>query len=70
MRAFVNLRRMIASHKGLARRLNALEQKYDGQFAEVFEKIRELMDESDARALESIVDWNGGKIFENPPILR
>ena len=47
MRAFVNLRRMIASHKGLARRLNALEQKYDGQFAEVFERIRELMDESD-----------------------
>jgi hypothetical protein len=32
MRAFVQLREMIASNKGLARRLNELEKKYDGQF--------------------------------------
>jgi len=43
MRAFVQLREMIASNKGLARRLNELEKKYDGQFRVVFEAIRELM---------------------------
>jgi hypothetical protein len=43
MRAFVILREMIASHKDLARRLDELEQKYDGQFKIVFEAIRQLM---------------------------
>ena len=45
MRAFVQLREMIASNKGLARRLTELEKKYDGQFRVVFEAIRELMAE-------------------------
>jgi len=45
MRAFVQLREMIASNKGLARRLNELEMKYAGQFRVVFEAIRELMAE-------------------------
>ena len=45
MRAFVQLREMIASNKGLARRLNELEKKYDGQFRIVFKVIRELMAE-------------------------
>jgi hypothetical protein len=43
MRAFVQLREMIASNKGLTRRLNELEKKYDGQFRAVFEAIRDLM---------------------------
>ena len=43
MRAFVRLRAMLATHAGLARRLNESEQKYDEQFREVFEAIRELM---------------------------
>ena len=43
MRAFVKLRQMIASHKDLARKLDALEKKYDGQFQIVFEAIRQLM---------------------------
>ena len=43
MRAFVQLREMIGSNKGLARRLNELEKKYDSQFRVVFEAIRELM---------------------------
>ena len=43
MRAFVQLRELTASNKGLARRLNELEKKYDGQFLIVFEAIRELM---------------------------
>ncbi len=44
MRAFVRLRRMLAAHKGLARRLDELEEKYDKQFAVVFQAIRELME--------------------------
>ena len=44
MRAFVQLREMITSNKGLARRLNELEKKYDGQFHVVFDAIRQLME--------------------------
>ena len=43
MRAFVHLRRMLASHADLARKLAALETKYDAQFKVVFDAIRELM---------------------------
>ena len=43
MRAFVRLRRMIASHEALARKLTEMERKYDHQFKMVFEIIRELM---------------------------
>jgi hypothetical protein len=43
MRAFVRLRQMLASHANLARRLDALEQRYDAQFKAVFDAIRELM---------------------------
>ncbi len=43
MRAFVQLRRMLTSHADLARKLAALETKYDAQFKAVFEAIRELM---------------------------
>ncbi len=43
MRAFVRLRELIASNKGLAKRLDELERKYDAQFKVVFDAIRELM---------------------------
>jgi hypothetical protein len=43
MRAFVRLREMLLSHADLARRLDALEQKYDAQFRVVFDAIRQLM---------------------------
>lgn len=43
MRAFVQLRQMLASHADLARKLEALEKKYDAQFKAVFDAIRELM---------------------------
>jgi hypothetical protein len=43
MRAFVRLRRILASHADLARKLEALEKKYDTQFKVVFDAIRELM---------------------------
>jgi hypothetical protein len=43
MRAFVKLREMLLSHADLARRLDALEKKYDAQFRGVFDAIRQLM---------------------------
>jgi hypothetical protein len=43
MRAFVRLRRLIASHADLARKLEGLEKKYDAQFKVVFDAIRQLM---------------------------
>jgi hypothetical protein len=49
MRAFVQLREMIGSNKGLARCLNELEKKYDSQFRVVFEAIRELMAEPEPK---------------------
>ena len=43
MRAFVRLRYMLSSHAGLARKVEALEEKYDGQFKVVFEALRGIM---------------------------
>jgi len=43
MRAFVRLRQMLGAHADLARKLAALERKYDSQFKAVFDAIRELM---------------------------
>jgi hypothetical protein len=43
MRAFVRLRELVATHKDLGRKLEALEKRYDAQFRVVFDAIRELM---------------------------
>lgn len=43
MRAFVRLRRILASHAELSRRLSELERKNDRQFQSVFRTIRYLM---------------------------
>jgi hypothetical protein len=43
VRAFVKLRRILASHTELAKKLAELEGKYDSQFKIVFEAIRKLM---------------------------
>ena len=43
MRAFVRLRRILASNRELARKLDELERKYDRQFAVVFDAIRQMM---------------------------
>ncbi len=44
MRAFVRLRQLLASHVTLARKLDALEKKYDAQFKVVFDALRQLME--------------------------
>jgi len=43
MRTFVKLRQLLVSHEDLARKLAALESRYDAQFKVVFDAIRELM---------------------------
>jgi len=43
VRAFVQLRQMLASNAELARKLAAMEKKYDAQFKVVFDAIRQLM---------------------------
>ena len=43
MRAFVQLRQLLATHADLAKKLAALEDKYDENFKVVFDAIRELM---------------------------
>ncbi len=44
MRAFVRMRQMLVSHEELARKVDALEKKYDAQFRVVFDAIRALME--------------------------
>ena len=43
MRAFVQLRALLATNRDLALRLDELEQRYDAQFKVVIDAIRELM---------------------------
>lgn len=43
MRAFVRMRRILAANQELARKLDALELRYDTQFKAVFDAIRHLM---------------------------
>lgn len=43
MRAFTKLRKMLASHEDLRRKVEAMEKKYDAQFKVVFDAIKSLM---------------------------
>lgn len=49
MRTFVQLRRLMDGNRELARRINAMEKKYDEQFAAVFDAIKRLIAEDDMR---------------------
>ena len=49
VRAFVRLRRILASDVELSRKLAALEKKYDKQFKVVFDAIRGLMSPPEPR---------------------
>ncbi|MEK6743049.1 MAG: ORF6N domain-containing protein [Nitrospirota bacterium] len=49
VRTFVKLRKMIATHKDLSRKLAELEKKYDGQFKVVFNALRQLMAEPEPK---------------------
>ena len=54
IRTFVRLRQMLNANADLARKLAALEDKYDAQFKVVFEAIRELMAPTSPPARRSI----------------
>lgn len=47
MRAFVQMRQMLATHKDLKRKIEEMEAKYDEQFGIVFEAIRQLLKEDE-----------------------
>lgn len=49
MRTFVQLRRLMDSNRDLARRIEALETRYDEQFSQVFEAIKQLITEDKTR---------------------
>lgn len=47
MRAFVRMRKMLATHEDLKRKIEEMEAKYDEQFRMVFEVIRQLLVEEE-----------------------
>jgi hypothetical protein len=49
MRTFVQLRRLMDSNRQLARKIEAMEKKYDEQFSVVFDAIKRLIAEDAAR---------------------
>lgn len=51
MRTFVRLRRLMDSNRDLARKIEAMEKKYDEQFAVVFDAIKRLIAEDHARKM-------------------
>lgn len=53
MRTFVQLRRLMDSNRELARKIEAMEDKYDEQFAVVFDAIKKLIAEDQSRKTPS-----------------
>lgn len=49
MRTFVQVRRLMDSNRDLARKIQAMEKKYDEQFSVVFNAIKQLIAEDEAR---------------------
>lgn len=49
MRTFVQLRRLMDSNRDLGKRIEALESRYDEQFATVFDAIKRLIAEDETR---------------------
>jgi len=49
MRTFVQLRRLMDSNRDLARKIEAMEMKYDEQFSAIFDAIKQLIADDQAR---------------------
>jgi len=47
IKAFVRLRKLLADHKDLQKKIDAMEEKYDEQFRVVFEAIKQLLKDDD-----------------------
>ena len=54
VRAFVRLRQMLISNAELARKLAAMEKKYDSEFKVVFAALRELMTPAETKGKRPI----------------
>ena len=54
MRAFVRMRALIDGNRTLAKKITALEQKYDKQFKVVFQAIYDLMDDREKKPKRKI----------------
>jgi hypothetical protein len=65
MRAFVRLRQLLASHADLARRVEALEKKYDAQIKVVFDAIKKLMEPPPVKP-KGRIGFRGGDLAEQP----
>jgi hypothetical protein len=59
MRAFVRLRAMAIAHHELARKVEGLERKYDGQLKVVFQALRQIM--SPAGAKQRKIGFRAGR---------
>lgn len=57
MRAFVKLRQLLADNEKLARKLRAMEKKYDGQFRIVFDAIRAMMEPPEGETKKSRIGF-------------
>jgi hypothetical protein len=53
MRTFVQLRRLMDANRDLAWKIEALEARYDEQFAAVFDAIKQLVADGEAESGES-----------------
>ena len=62
MRAFVRLRTMLSSHEDLARKLAALEKKYDARFKAVFDAIRGCGTNCIGRCKEDSREWSSSRL--------
>jgi ORF6N domain len=52
MRTFVQLRRLMDSNLELARKIEAMEKKYDERFAVIFDAIKQLIADDEARKVQ------------------
>ena len=52
VRIFVQLRRLMDSNRDLARRIEALETRYDEQFSQVFDAIKQLITDDQERKVK------------------
>ena len=59
VKAFVRIRKLLATHKDLERKLRELENKYDAQFKVVFDAIRNLMEAPQASPIPHVKGFRG-----------
>jgi len=54
MRTFIELRRLLGSHKELLKKIENMEKKYDAQFKIIFEAIKKLLEPVPSRSKKEI----------------